>query len=142
MIRPLKSSDIPIIINIYELSNASIGLPVQKDYFKHDAKKYVSSTIYKCENLVYEIDGLPVGIISVSADYVEGLFVFPDFWGQGVGRALLESFLSKKEYLCLQVYELNSRAVRFYLKNGFKVISGGICQMTGFAYFEMAYEKK
>ena len=64
MIRALKSSDISAVATVYELANNSVNLPVQKDHFKKDALKYVSETIYKCENAVYEFDGIPVGIRS------------------------------------------------------------------------------
>ena len=141
MIRALKSSDISAVATVYELANNSVNLPVQKDHFKKDALKYVSETIYKCENAVYEFDGIPVGIISVSSDYIEGLFVHPDHFGKGLGKDLLNHFLNKKEYLRLQVYEKNSRALSFYLKNGFRITGGGICQITGLPYFEMEYEK-
>jgi putative acetyltransferase len=141
MIRPLKESDIPTIRNIYEKANNSNCLSVEKDHFRSDAKKYVSETIHKCENLVCEIDGSVIGIISVSTDYIEGLFVHSDHFGKGIGKELLTHFLNKKKYLRLQVYEQNSRAINFYSRNGFKISGGGICQITGLPYFEMVYEK-
>jgi putative acetyltransferase len=141
MIRPLRSSDIPAIERIYSSANESIGLPVNKDHFKSDAGKYVSETIYKCENMIYEFNGVPAGIISVSSDYIEGIFVDPVFAKKGIGSALLKYFLNKKEYLQLQVYELNKIAINFYISNGFVISGGGICQITGLAYFEMVYEK-
>ena len=70
MIRPLKESDIPTIRNIYENANNANDLPVEVDYFKKDALKYVSETIYKCENAVFEIEGSVKGIISVSKDFI------------------------------------------------------------------------
>lgn len=142
MIRPLRSSDIETVRKIYEISNESIGLPVKKGHFKSDADKYVLETIHKCENMIYELNGIPAGIISVSADHIEGLFVHPSHSGKGVGKDLLHYFLNKKKYLQLQVYEKNSRALNFYLKNGFKITGGGICSITALPYFEMVYEIK
>jgi putative acetyltransferase len=141
MIRPLRSSDIPEIERIYSSANESIGLPVNKDHFRKDAKKYVSETIHKCENVVYEFKGVPAGIISVSSDYIEGIFVDPRFFKKGIGSALIKHFLNKKEYLQLQVYELNHNALNFYRSHRFVISGGGICQITGLAYFEMVYEK-
>ncbi|HNZ52737.1 MAG TPA: GNAT family N-acetyltransferase [bacterium] len=142
MIRPLRSSDIPAIEKIYSFANESIGLPVNKDHFRKDAKKYVSETIYKCENMVYELNGVPAGIISVSSDYIEGIFVDPRFFKKGIGSALIKHFLNKKEYLQLQVYELNHNALNFYRSHGFVITGGGICRITGLPYFEMVYERK
>ena len=141
MIRPLRSSDISAITDIYELANSTVNLPVPADHFKKDAVNYASETIYLCENAVYELDGRVVGIISVSQDHIEGLFVHPEFFNKGVGQSLLSYFLNKKNWLQLQVYENNLKALNFYRKNGFKITGGGTCQITGLPYFEMVYEK-
>lgn len=141
MIRPLKESDIPTIRNIYENANNANDLPVEVDYFKKDALKYVSETIYKCENAVFEIEGSVKGIISVSKDFIEGLFVDPDHFRTGIGQKLLEFFLSRKDRLYLNVYSNNFRALGFYKKNGFVISGCGICPLTGLNYLEMVFEK-
>lgn len=137
MIRNFKESDIHDIETIYEKSNKALSLKVRPDFFSRDKKDFISKTIRNCRNLVYESGGKAVGIVSCSKDYIEGLFVLPEHWNEGIGSALLDSALSEKKDLLLQVYADNERAVGFYRKHGFEVIRHGICPMTRLPYFEM-----
>lgn len=137
MIRNFRESDIHDIETVYEKSNNALFLKVDRDFFKNDKKKFTSSTLRSCRNSVYEHVGKVVGVVSRSADCIEGLFVLPEFWGRGIGTALLNSAISEKEEIFLHVYADNERAVNFYRKNGFEITGSGICQMTGLPYFEM-----
>lgn len=141
MIKPLRSADIPQIKKIYTGSNEKNGLAVSSGHFSKDSLQYINETLHKCENTVFEENGRVLGIISVSSDFIEGLFVDPKHWNRGIGSALLKSVLGKRVYLRLQVYENNINAVRFYQKHGFTITGGGICQMTGLPYFEMMFSK-
>ena len=142
MIRNFKESDIHDIETVYEKSNNALSLNVTPDFFKKDKKKFVTSTIRSCKNSVYEHKGKVVGVVSSSADCIEGLFVLPEFWGRGIGTELLNSAMSGKDELFLQVYADNERAVRFYKKNGFEISGSGVCQMTSLPYFEMRKVRK
>lgn len=142
MIRNFKESDIHDIETVYEKSNNALSLNVTPDFFKKDKKKFVTSTIRCCKNSVYEHKEKVVGVVSSSADCIEGLFVLPEFWGRGIGTELLNSAMSGKDELFLQVYADNERAVRFYKKNGFEISGSGVCQMTSLPYFEMRKVRK
>ena len=138
MIRTFKESDLKVVADIYERSNNFLKLNVPKGFFSRDKKLFSSKTVRQCENLVYEKENKVVGVISCSENYIEGLFVLPEFWNQGIGSQLLEEFNAKKEELYLQVYSDHERAVKFYKKHGFRIVGNGICQMTGLPYLEMA----
>ena len=137
MIRNFKESDLHDIETLYEKSNNAVSLKVTPGFFRKDKKKFISSTLRNCRNSVYEYEGKVVGIISSSADYIEGLFVLPGFWGRGIGTELLNSVMSGKDELFLQVYADNERALNFYRKNGFEISGSGVCRMTHLPYFEM-----
>lgn len=137
MIRTLKSSDLPEIKNVYIKSNSAVNLNVLDDHFLKDGSFYIDETLHRCQNWIFENNGHVIGIISISHDYIEGLFVLPDHWNKGVGSELLKHVLNIKKELSLQVYESNINAVNFYRKHGFKITGGGICSMTGLPYFEM-----
>jgi len=140
VIRTLKSSDLPEIKNVYIKSNSANNLNVPEDHFLKDGLFYINETLHKCQNWIFESGGQAVGIISVSHDYIEGLFVLPKHWNKGIGSELLKYVLYIKKELRLQVYESNINAINFYRKHGFKITGGGICQITGLPYFEMNYE--
>lgn len=138
MIRNFRESDITAIADIYERSNNAVSLAVSPDYFRRDRQEFVSKTIWSCENLVCEYEGKVVGSISCSGDYIEGLFVLPEFWNKGIGSELLGRFTERGKELFLQVYADNRRAVGFYKKHGFKICGKGICPMTRLPYLEMS----
>lgn len=137
MIRTLKSVDIATIKDLYIKSNSAVNLNVPEDHFQKDSIFFINETLHKCENMVFEENGKVLGIISVSHDYIEGLFVLPKYWNKGIGSELLNHVLKIKNELRLQVYENNPNAIRFYQKHGFEITGGGICQMTGLPYFAM-----
>lgn len=142
MIRNFRESDLHDIETVYEKSNDALSLKVAPDFFKKDKKKFVTSTIRCCKNSVYEHEGKVVGVVSSSADYIEGLFVLPEFWGKGIGTELLNSATIGKDEIFLQVYADNKRAINFYRKNGFEISGSGVCQMTLLPYFEMRKTRK
>lgn len=137
MIRNLRESDLRDVEEIYEKSNNAVFLNAPNGFFKKDRKKFSSYTIRHCRNLVFEENGRVSGVISFSEDYIEGLFVLPEFWNRGIGSALLDSAVSGGKEVRLQVYADNPRAVEFYRKRGFRAAGSGVCRMTGLKYIEM-----
>lgn len=130
-------SDLRDIEEIYEKSNDALSLDVPAGFFSKDKTHFSSYTVRHCRNKVFEENGMVLGVISYSNDYIEGLFVLPECWGRGIGSALLESAAEDEKKLRLQVYAGNGRALGFYKKHGFRVVGSGRCQMTGLDYFEM-----
>ena len=75
--------------------------------------------------VVAEVDGARVGLACVRADWLDGLYVIPEWWRKGVGSALHDHALSLVERLgsrrChLWVLEHNNRARRFYERRGWR----------------------
>ncbi len=65
----------------------------------------------------------PAGFLGCDGPHVQMLFVAPEFFGRGVGGALLRHARSRHGALHLEVNEQNARALRFYQRRGF-VITG------------------
>jgi GNAT superfamily N-acetyltransferase len=75
--------------------------------------------------LVAEVDAAPVGLAEYRADWLDGLYVAPRFWGRGVGSELHDSVLARLSELgsrrChLWVLERNDTARRFYERRGWR----------------------
>jgi GNAT superfamily N-acetyltransferase len=69
--------------------------------------------------LVAEEDGTAAGIAGCRREWLDGLYVLPQFWSRGVGRALHDEVLDRLraegcERCHLWVLEHNDRARRFY----------------------------
>jgi len=67
-------------------------------------------------------------LIDQSAFEIERIYVLKEYFGKGLGQFLLDNAILigkelKPTYFWLGVWEKNSRAIRFYEKNGFTVFS-------------------
>ena len=56
----------------------------------------------------------------MDAEYIAGIFVAAGHKGQGIGHQLIER-VKKKKRLSLHVFDKNTGAMAFYLKEGFTV---------------------
>lgn len=78
------------------------------------------------EVLVAEREGQILGMVVLTGDVMERLFVHPDYWQQGVGSRLhdeaIERFLDRGFDSCrLYVLEKNRTARRFYERKGWEI---------------------
>ena len=79
-------------------------------------------------------DGRPVGFAGLSGDNLEMLFVHPDFFGRGLGRALLSFATREKGVTRVDVNEQNKRAEGFYRAHGFRTTSRDETDADGLPY--------
>jgi len=73
--------------------------------------------------LVADEDGMAAGVAGCRDEWLDGLYVLPQFWSRGVGRALHDDVLERLraagcERCHLWVLEHNDRARRFYERLG------------------------
>jgi putative acetyltransferase len=73
--------------------------------------------------LVAEEDGATTGVAACSSEWLDSLYVLPQWWKRGVGRALHDEVLARQraggcERCHLWVLEDNDRARRFYERLG------------------------
>ena len=101
---------------------ASLELP---DYRRQliadpDAVHLPPAQIANGQVIVAEIDGSVAGFAAVVGGELDGLFVEPDLWGRGVGRALIEEATheARRRGLALKVIA-NPSVRRFYEMCGF-----------------------
>ena len=103
---------------------ASLELPEYRDQLldNPDAIYLPEGQIANGQVIVAEIDGLIAGFAAVVGGELDGLFVEPDLWGHGIGRALADAATheARKRGLALTVIA-SPRARRFYESCGFSV---------------------
>jgi GNAT superfamily N-acetyltransferase len=72
--------------------------------------------------IVAELDGEIAGFAAVVGGELDGLFVEPDLWGRGIGRALADAATHEARTRGLTFSVIaNPRARRFYEHCGFSV---------------------
>ena len=82
-------------------------------------------------DVVYEDNDDIRGFISViNNDFIGALFVKKNHQGQGIGKNLIDYAKNLYDKLSLAVYKENEKALEFYKKMGFKIISENINEDT------------
>ncbi len=76
---------------------------------------------------VAEVDGRPVGFAALGsrdgADYLQHIYVAPEFQGRGLGTELIERAKTRRAAgFRLWVFQKNDGARRFYEKHGLQVV--------------------
>jgi GNAT superfamily N-acetyltransferase len=103
---------------------ASLEVPEYRDQLlEHpDAIYLPEGQIANGQVIVAEIDSEIVGFAAVVGGELDGLFVEPDLWGFGVGRALVDAATheARRRGLALKVIA-SPRGRRFYEHCGFTV---------------------
>ena len=61
---------------------------------------------------------------------------------RGIGKRLLDFVKTKKTELRLNVYQKNMRAIRFYQREGFKILREGMDEATGEKDYEMTWRQE
>ena len=89
------------------------------------------------EVYVFERDGGVVGFHALHGDNLAALFVAPALQGQGIGRQLLAHAKNQRAVLNLSVYQENQASCRFYLAQGFVVVSEQTDAHTGHREYSM-----
>ena len=84
------------------------------------ASEYAAGSQALADTFVYD-DGIVKGIIRVSGDEIEKLFVEPQFQSQGIGAALLQFAVETLHADWLWVLEYNQRGIAFYRRHGFEL---------------------
>ncbi len=121
MIRDFKPSDLETLITLWYQENLTAHSFIKQEYWQ---KKYysVKTAIKSAKVYVYEKNDEIRGFIGTTGNYIAGLFVNKDFQNKGIGRKLLNKVKSNVSDIYLNVYVKNSKAVKFYRKNGFRIV--------------------
>lgn len=130
MIRKYEEKDLDIIMKIWQEENINAHNFISKKYWENNYE-YVKSILPKAEILVYTINENIIGFIGLNDNYIEGIFIKKDFQGKGIGTELLKYLMKEKEELSLRVYEKNSKAIKFYTNNSFKIKTKELDKNTG-----------
>ncbi len=119
-IRAYRPDDNTALTEIWhEASRIAHGFLGKETLLAH--RKLVSETYLPgAETWVACVDTVPVGFLGLLEDFIGGLFISPEWQGQGIGQALVLHGLSLRSCLRLDVYAANEAALRFYLRMGFR----------------------
>jgi putative acetyltransferase len=119
MIRKYKDEDTESIISVWRKASA-VAHPFLSDSFMDQGEQDIRNIYLKfAETWVTVIDGQVVGFIAMAENEIGGLFLHPDFHGQGLGRAMVDLVRNIKPALQVEVFEKNAIGRHFYAAYGF-----------------------
>jgi putative acetyltransferase len=121
-LRPATGKDLPRNFEIWRSAVlATHDFLSDKDF--HEISVLVETSYLPAAPLVVAVDDedVPHGFMGTTGDNIDALFVHAESRGKGVGRLLLETFLSGRDEVTVDVNEQNSSGRMFYEKMGFQI---------------------
>ena len=141
MIRKLRKADINKVADIWLDTNIKAHYFIPAQYWKRNFD-LVKELLLQATVYVYEDKQEIQGVVGLSDEYIEGIFVSAEMQSQGIGKILLNYVKGKRNNLLLNVYQKNARAISFYQREGFEIQCNGIDEATVERDYAMAWQRK
>lgn len=130
MIRMFDACDLNQVMELWLNGNIEAHDFIPRNYWESNAPM-VREQHLQAEIYVYETDGKILGFVGLQGDYLAGIFVDRHARSMGIGGQLIRYVQKIRRTLTLNVYRKNQRAMEFYLREGFSVLSEDIDKATG-----------
>ncbi|MBT3700201.1 MAG: GNAT family N-acetyltransferase [Alphaproteobacteria bacterium] len=131
MIRKYDEHDIEVVVSTWRRASELAHPFLTKAFLDQEDANMRNIYLAFAETWVIEIDGVVVGFIALIEDEIGGLFLDPDFHGQGLGRALVDKAVIQKGPLKVEVFKENIIGRRFYDAYGFRETEEFIHEASG-----------
>jgi GNAT superfamily N-acetyltransferase len=132
LIRLYQPTDFDAVIILWRASR-EVSLPDfqrrKGHFFYEDLAYFREHVLPENEVWVAEEDDRPVAFMAIQDDFIDHLYVHPDYWRRGIGKKLLEHARTLSPlHLWLYTLQVNLNARSFYEKNGFVITKLGVSQ--------------
>ncbi|HJS20264.1 MAG TPA: GNAT family N-acetyltransferase [Anaerolineales bacterium] len=123
LIREYREDDFDAVTILWRVARER-SLPdfqIEKGHFFYEDQDYFRNQILKKNRVwVVEVDHRPVAFMAMEHDFIDQLYVHPQYQRRGIGEALLAFARSQSpQHLWLYTLQVNENARAFYEKNGF-----------------------
>ena len=140
MIRRLQKADVDRVMALWLGVNLKAHGLVPAAYWRSNFEP-VKEMLPQAEVYVYESAGKIQGFVGLTGEYIEGIFAADEMQSQGIGKRLLDHMKAIKDTLYLSVYQKNTRAIRFYQREGFVIQHEDWDESTGEKEYEMIWQR-
>lgn len=122
MIHKWRNNDLSPLLTLW-LESTIYAHPFIKERYWYDSEALVRDAYLPyATTWVWQQHGELGGFISVMDEqFIGALFVRPAVIGRGIGKALMNHVKQRYDWLSLEVYQKNERAVKFYHAQGFRI---------------------
>ncbi|MDQ0459152.1 putative acetyltransferase [Clostridium sardiniense] len=126
-----NKKDIDEIMKIWVESTIKSHDFIDENYWIESQDIVRNKYIPISKTYIYKEDNIIKGFISIlNNNFIGGLFVANDSQGQGIGRELVDTVKNELNSLTLNVFKENVRALKFYKREGFEIVSESIDSAT------------
>jgi putative acetyltransferase len=139
MIRKYTIGDVDAVLDIWLSASIKAHDFVKPSFWESQIKNMRDIYLPAADTYVYVKNSTIVGFYSLHESTLAALFVQPELQGQGIGKRLLTHAKSQRTGLTLSVYKENEASCRFYLAQGFNVMSEQKDEHTGHLEFTMSF---
>ncbi len=130
IIRDYRDADFDAVTILWRVAREK-SLPDfqrKKGYFFYEDQNYFRDHVLTRNHVwVVEVDDHPVAFIAIVNEFIDQLYVRPDYQRRGIGKALLDFARERSpEHVWLYTLQVNVHARAFYEKNGFTAEKFGV----------------
>jgi ribosomal protein S18 acetylase RimI-like enzyme len=123
LIREYQPADFDAVTVLWRIASEK-NLPefqrTKGHFFYEDRDFFRNHVLTKNTVWVAEMDGRPVAFMAMNGDFIDHLYVDPEYQNRGIGKALLDHARQlSPEHVWLYTLQINVNARAFYEKNGF-----------------------
>ena len=124
VLRHALSTDAAAVADVYLRSFDTAMPSVRRAHTDDEVRSWVRHVLLPAGGVwVADVDSCVVGMIALSAGWVEQLYVHPAWQRRGLGAALLSLGKGKEPGgLSLMTFQVNRPAQRFYERHGFVAV--------------------
>jgi len=139
MIRSYESGDKSAVISIWRDASALAHPFLTVEQLDQAAAMIRDQFLDIAETYIAEHDGQPIGFVALTGNVVGGLFLLPQYHGQGIGKALMDKAVKAQGALQLEVFTDNPIGRRFYRSYGFVEGAEKVDPFFGHKVLELTY---
>ncbi|WP_270316048.1 N-acetyltransferase [Lactococcus petauri] len=125
MIRKMKAEDLQKVVELWLRVNIANHRFIKCEYWLKQAAA-VEEAMKDADIYVYEENQKIIAFVGLIDQYIAGIFVSNSKQSKGIGKSLLQHIKASSQTLSLKVYQKNEGALRFYQREGFKIVAEGL----------------
>jgi ribosomal protein S18 acetylase RimI-like enzyme len=129
-IREYRDEDFDAVTILWRIAREKAMPDFQraKGHFFYEDQWYFQNRILN-DNKVWVVanESRSIAFMAIKDEFIDHLYVHPDYWRQGIGKQLLQFAREiQPEHIWLYTLQVNTNARAFYEKNGFVAEKFGI----------------
>ena len=140
MTRKFQHADMERVMQIWLEGNLQAHGFVPESYWRGNFD-VVRGMLPESELYVYEEESTRIiqGFLGLVGENIAGVFVSGGMRSNGIGKQLLDTAKKVRNHLTLRVYQKKTRALSFYLREGFQIRSKETDDSTGEAEYLLTW---